>query len=181
MRWFRSTPPGDPLAVAMTGVKLGDRLLVLGCADVTVIAQLALKPGLTGRTCIVDEHADAVTRAAAAAQQEGGLVEPETAPLTMLPYDEGAFDLVVFNHALGKLPESRRPVHLGEARRVLRQGGRVIAIERAARGGLGALLGGGAVVPASEIERAFTGSGFRAVRTLAEREGLAFIEGAKRD
>ena len=180
MPWFRSTPPGDPLVVAMTGVKLGDRLLVVGCSEPKIIAQLALKPGLTGRACAVDEHAEAVTRAALVAQQEGALLETETVPPTLLPYDDGAFDLVVFNHALGKLPESRRAPVLAEARRVLRAGGRGIAIERAARSGLGALLGGQAV-PASDFERDLTQAGYRAVRTLAEREGLSFIEGAKRD
>src|SRR5688500_15959803 len=99
MRWFRSARPGDPLVVAMTGVKLGDRLLVVGCSDPMVIAQLALKPGLTGRTCAVDENADAVARAARTSAEEGALLETETAPPTMLPYDEGAFDIVVFNHA----------------------------------------------------------------------------------
>jgi ubiquinone/menaquinone biosynthesis C-methylase UbiE len=180
MRWFRSTQPGDSLAVAMTGVKLGDRLLVVGCADPKVIAQLALKPGLTGRTCVVDDNADAVARAARVAAEEGALVETETAPPSMLPYDASAFDLVVFNHALGNVPEPRRAVLLHEARRVLRNGGRCIAIERAVRGGLASLVGGHAV-PSSDIERDLTQANFRAVRTLAEREGLAFIEGAKRD
>ena len=180
MRWFRSAAPGDPLVVAMTGVKLGDRLLVVGCSDAKVIAQLALKPGLTGRTCAVDDNAEAVARASRIAAEEGALLEAETAPPTMLPYDGGAFDLVVFNHALGNVPEPRRAALLQEARRVLRNGGRCIAIERAVRGGLAALVGGSGV-PSSDIERDFTQSSFRATRTLAEREGLAFIEGAKRD
>ena len=180
MRWFHSTPPGDPLVVTMTGVKLGDRLLVVGCSDPKVIAQLALKPGLTGRTCAVDGNAEAVARAARISAEEGALVETETAPPTLLPYDDASFDIVVFNHVLGKVLEARRPPMLQEARRVLRRGGRCIAIERAARGGLATLVGGSGV-PSSDIERNVTESGFRAVRTLAEREGLAFIEGAKRD
>jgi hypothetical protein len=40
MRWFRK-PAGDPLAVSMSGLKLGDRLLVLGCSDPRLIAALA--------------------------------------------------------------------------------------------------------------------------------------------
>ena len=179
MRWFRSTPPGDPLVVAMTGVKLGDRLLVIGCTQPKIIAQLALKPGLTGRACAVDQHADTVARAGQVAAEEGALLETETAPPAMLPYEEGSFDLVVLNHAIGKLPDHRRAPILAEARRVLRDGGRCMAIEPAPRGGLGALLGGGGV-PGGEIERAFSGANFRAVRTLAEREGLSFVEGAKR-
>lgn len=180
MPWFRSSPPGDPLAVTMTGVKLGDRLLVIGCAEADLVAQLALKPGLTGRTCAVDENSAMSARANDAALREGALLEPETAPHTMLPHNDAAFDLVVVNHALRRLPPERRILVLNEARRVLRDGGRCVSIEPAARGGLATLISG-ARTSSAEIERAFTSAGFRAVRTLAEREGLSFVEGARRN
>jgi ubiquinone/menaquinone biosynthesis C-methylase UbiE len=163
----------------MTGVKLGDRLLVIGCTPAKLVAQLALKPGLTGRACALDENAAMSARAAEAALREGALLESETAPHTMLPHNDNAFDIVVMNHALGTVRAERRLLVLNEARRVLRDGGRCIAIEPAARRGLAALVSGSR--PAStEIEQALTAAGFRAVRTLAEREGLAFVEGAKR-
>lgn len=179
MGWFRASPPGDPLVVAMSGVKLGDRLLVVGGSHTKTVAHLALKPGLSGRAVVVDEDAATSSRAAEAATSEGALIESETAPLTMLPFDAGAFDLVVVNHVLAKVAENRRTQVLAEARRVLRDGGRLIAIEPATRGGLAALVGGG-TMPSSSIERELTTAGFRAVRTLAKRDGLAFIEGAKR-
>src|SRR5215207_1555377 len=59
MAWFKSSPPGDPLAVTMAGVKMGDRLLVIGCSDPKLVAQLALKPGISGRVCAVDADAAA--------------------------------------------------------------------------------------------------------------------------
>ena len=180
MGWFRASPPGDPLVVAMTGVKLGDRLLIMGGSHTKTVALLALKPGISGRAVVVDDDANAATRAAEAATAEGALIEGETAPLTMLPFDDASFDVVAVNHALGTVPEGRRHQALTEARRVLREGGRCVAIEPATRGGLAALVGGGAKMPVAEIERALTTAGFRAVRTLAERDGLAFIEGAKR-
>ena len=179
MGWFRASPPGDPLVVAMSGVKLGDRLLIIGGSHTNTVAHLALKPGISGRTVVVDEDAASASRAADAATSEGALIESETAPLTMLPFDEAAFDLVVVNQALSKVPDSRRNQALAEARRVLREGGRVIAIEPAARGGLAALIGS-AGMPSGDIERDLTAAGFRAVRTLAQREGLTFVEGAKR-
>ena len=163
----------------MTGVKLGDRLLIMGGSDAKTVALLALKPGISGRACVVDDDPAIAARAGEAATREGALIETEHAPITMLPYDAGAFDIVVLNHALGKLPDSRRAGALAEARRVLREGGRGVAIEPAARGGLAALIGGTRLA-SSDIERVMTDVGFRAVRTLAERDGLAFIEGAKR-
>lgn len=163
----------------MTGVRLGDRLLVIGSAQAKLVAQLALKPGLTGRACAVDKNPAMSARAADAALREGALLESETAPHTMLPHNDGAFDVVVVNHALSSLQPERRILLLNEARRVLRDGGRCVSIDPAARGGLASLVGGPRTSSA-EIERAFTSAGFRAVRTLAERDGLSFVEGARR-
>jgi ubiquinone/menaquinone biosynthesis C-methylase UbiE len=179
MGWFRAAAPGDPLVVAMTGVKLGDRLLVIGGSDAKTVAHLALKPGISGRACVVDEDGGTATRAGDFATREGALIEAETAPLTMLPYDDHAFDVVALNHALSKVTEPRRSGVLAEARRVLRDGGRCIAIEAGARGGLGSLFGA-ACLPPADLERALTAAGFRAVRTLAARERLVFVEGARR-
>ena len=151
----------------MTGVKLGDRLLIIGGGDLKLVAQLALKPGLTGRACLVDEREATSARAAQAALKEGALMESETASFAALPYPSDGFDLVVVNHALRELPSEKRVSVLAEARRVVRDGGRCIAVEKRGR--------------APEIEDAFRSAGYRGVRTLAEREGLAFIEGAKRN
>jgi hypothetical protein len=35
-------------------------------------------------------------------------------------------------------------------------------------------------MPSSEVEAAMESVGFRAVRTLAERQGMVFVEGARR-
>ena len=39
----------------MASIKLGDRLLIVGSSDIALIAALATKSGLTGRTCLVEE------------------------------------------------------------------------------------------------------------------------------
>ena len=62
MGWFRASPPGDPLVVAMTGVKLGDRLLIMGGSHTKTVAYLALKPGISGRVVVVDADASVSTR-----------------------------------------------------------------------------------------------------------------------
>ncbi len=179
MRWFKASAPRDPLAVTMTGVKLGDRLLVVGCGAAKLVAQLALKPGLTGRACAIDENPAMSARASNVAQREGALVEVETAPPTMLPHNDGSFDVVVLNHILGRLSVDRRVLVANEARRVLREGGRCISIESAARGGLAALVAGPGT-PSAEIERAFTQADLRAVHPIGESEGLSFVEGARK-
>jgi ubiquinone/menaquinone biosynthesis C-methylase UbiE len=179
MAWFKSSPPGDPLAVTMAGVNMGDRLIVIGCSNPKLVAELALKPGISGRVCAVDADAAAATRAGESATREGALIEAETAPHTMLPYDNGSFDVAVLAYVLGNLPHQGRIATITEARRVLRAGGRCVGIETAARGGLAALARSPRI-SASEVEEAFRSAGLRAVRTLAERDGIAFIEGANR-
>src|SRR5579871_5290645 len=66
MAFFRKSAPTDPLAVTMTGVKLGDRFLAIGLGDPRLTAALAAKAGLTGRACAVD--ADPVRLKAGAAE-----------------------------------------------------------------------------------------------------------------
>lgn len=183
MFWLKKAAPAEPLAVSMAGVKLGDRLLVVGCTDGSLIAQLAVKTGLTGRACAVDEDAARAARAASTAEREGALIESFTAPWTELPLEPGAFDLVVIRDVLPSLEMHRRLAALGEVLRVMRPGGRCIAIEGGGRGGLGALFSSQAAnaeyASGGGAERAMTSAGFRAVRTLAERGSLTFVEGVK--
>ena len=181
MRWFRK-PGGDPLAVSMSGLKLGDRLLILGCADTALAATLASKVGLTGRACLLDESADRVTAAAAAVEQEGALVENFAAPMAALPFEGGSFDVVVARNVFPAIPAASRTAVVREVTRVVRPGGRCIVIDDAVRGGWGGLIGGQAGKddgPGPAAVALLTGAGFRAVRTLAEREGVVFVEGVK--
>jgi ubiquinone/menaquinone biosynthesis C-methylase UbiE len=177
---LRNIASGEPLMVTMAGVRMGDRLLILGGDAPGGIAELALKPGMTGRTCIVDEDAERVSRAAALAEREGALVEQQTAPITAVPYDAGMFDVVVVNHLLARLDAGRRSQCLTEATRVVRGGGRCVVIQPGPKGGILGLLSGAARMTPGEVEALLSEAGFRAVHTLAEREGLLFVEGARR-
>jgi SAM-dependent methyltransferase len=181
MAWFRKTTL-DPLAVSMSGLKLGDRLLVLGCSDTALAAALARKVGLTGRACLVDESADRLNRAAVAVKQEGALVESFTSSMSALPFDAGSFDVVVARNVFPSMAASTRAAVVHEVTRVLRAGGRCIVIDDLPRGGLGGLIGGHRSAdgsPGSIAVPLLTGAGFRGVRTLAEREGYVFVEGVK--
>ena len=181
--WFRKTTPSEPLAVAMSGVKLGDRLLVIGCSDPVLIAQLAVKTGLTGRSCAADENGTLVASAARAVEREGALLETFTAPGMMLPLASGAFDVVIIRDVLGRLDDTRRSACVGEALRVLRPGGRCVDISAAARSGLASLVQQRSASPdyvaSGGAEAALRAGGFRAVRQLASRGRLQFVEGIK--
>ncbi|PYR61837.1 MAG: hypothetical protein DMF85_01190 [Acidobacteria bacterium] len=184
MPWFRKTAPADPLAVSMTGVKLGDRVLVIGAGDPALIAALGAKAGLTGTTCGVDSDESRVEHARHAVEREGVLADFTRAPLSMLPYDDASFDIVVIRDALPSLAPEDRMRCLRETRRVLRTGGRVMVIETAARAGIAVLISRRTMnehyVKTGGAKRALEAERFLAVRVLAEREGLVFVEGAKR-
>ena len=154
-----------------------------------LIAALAIKSGLTGRACAVDESAERAQSAGQVALSEGALVEVSQADLYALPFDPGAFDLVVLRDVLAAHADNRRLAVIQEAHRVLRSGGRCMVINTsgAPSSGLSALFNtqrARATIQESADANALTAllktRGFVAVRTLAEREGLVFIEGVNK-
>ena len=178
----------DPylLIVGMTGVKMGDAFLQIGCAHGGRLAAVAGKVGLSGRAAVVAPEETSAARARTAAEDAGVLVEVEVAPPTALPLNDGEFDLAVVDDTAGLFGTMRpegRVAAIRELIRVLRPGGRVLVIGAAPRGGLGALLSrtqsGPPFVASGDANKALEADGFKAVRTLAEREGLVFVEGVK--
>lgn len=180
MRWLRKST-SEPLAVSMSGIKLGDRLLIVGGSDVPLVTALAGKAGLTGRACVVDESEAVRSRTASAVEREGVLIETFAAPFHALPFEPDAFDAVVIRNVLPSLSSDARARALDEVLRVARPGGRCIVIDDGRRGGIAGLVRGTAAGSYGEGGAAalLTAAGFRGVRTLAEREGLVFVEGVK--
>ncbi len=178
----------DPylLITGMTGVKMGDRFVQVGCANGGRLAAIALKVGLSGRAAVVAPDEASAARARKAAEQAGVLVEIEVAPPTRLPLTDDDFDLAVVDDTAGLFGAMRpedRVAAIRELVRVLRPGGRVLVVGAAPRGGLGAVLSrtqnGPPFVASGDATKSLEADGFRAVRTLAEREGLVFVEGIK--
>jgi ubiquinone/menaquinone biosynthesis C-methylase UbiE len=178
MKIFRQGPGPHHLAVSMIGVKLGDRLLQIGCGDGGLFAALAAKTGLTGRAVAIDSSDEAVARATRAAEREGVLVEISSAPLAPLPFATGSFDVVVLLDSLRPLTPEARTALLAEVSKVLRAGGRAIIVEAAARSGLAALIGPRSD-PQYSAQEWLRSAGFKAVRIVAERDGQRFVEGVR--
>jgi hypothetical protein len=173
----------------MTGVTLGDRLLLVGCTDAALMGAIGSKVGLSGRMCaIVPDEAHA-GRARRAADKSGFLLELETGALGTFPFEDGAFNLIVVDNQDGLLSSMRpeqRVATLQEACRTLGARGRIVIVERGERGGLGALFGSPAAAPVDPHYKSSGGAlaaleaeGFRAVRLLAERDGVSFFEGVR--
>ncbi|MDK2974859.1 MAG: hypothetical protein PWP08_1230 [Methanofollis sp.] len=75
----------------------------------------------------IDLSGGMLSKAVAKAQEKGYPIDFRTGDAEDLPFEDESFDVVVERHLLWTLPEGRRA--LGEWRRVLRKGGRVIVID----------------------------------------------------
>ena len=162
----------DPLHVSMTGVRMGERFLQIGCHDRSLLSGLAAKVGLSGTAAVAAFDDAEAKRAGGVGAKIGALIETHKIEGRALPFDSHQFDMVVVddtNGAFAAIAGDVRADYLKEARRTVRQGGRIEIIE-------------GAETPrpsAYSALRDLEAAGFRPVRLLAERDGFRFIEGLR--
>lgn len=184
MAIFRRGSGRHAVAVAMTGVKLGDRLLQIGCSDPSLLAAIASKVGLSGRACVAAASEVEADRARKGGERRGILLEVEKTTPESLPFGDNSFDLVVVDNLGGwfsKMKPESRVRCLQHAHRTLVPRGRIVVIERAPRAGLGGLFRPSPIDPhygsSGGAQTALKAEGFTAVRHLAERDGMSFFEG----
>jgi ubiquinone/menaquinone biosynthesis C-methylase UbiE len=187
-RFLRTSSVGvEPLAVTMSGVRLGERALQIGLDEPHIAATIAAKTGMTGQATIVVADETAATAARRAIVEAGGLGDVHVVEsLYPLPFPDESYDAVVVHTARGLLASLAADVReraLAECRRVLRVGGRMIALEAGSRTGLRGLFGGAkrdaSYEAAGGTAAALDRVGFRPVRILGDRQGYRFIEGLK--
>jgi SAM-dependent methyltransferase len=180
---FRRMRAMDPLQVAMTGVRMGERYVQVFCNDQTLTRGLAAKTGLSGVAALAAPDEQQAARARGAAAKEGVLIDLKIAAPGELDWPDGTFDMAVIDNtgdSFSTLSGDVRDRLLQSVRRVLRDGGRVELIER-----LGGGLFGASVHPPETYtqiggaEGALRAAGFKPVRTLAEKDGYRFVEGLK--
>ena len=148
--------------------------------DPGVAGAIAAKVGLSGSAAAAVIDDDAAEKMRRAASGAGVLVDIQVTALEQLPFDDGAFDVVLVHSARGQLAQLDSAAVTGAVRqwhRVLRRGGRVVVIEPGQRTGIGALLGGSATAAATIP--ALEAGGFRPVRVVGDLEGLKFTEGLR--
>lgn len=161
----------DPLQVSMTGVRMGERFLQIGCYDKALLSGLAAKVGLSGTAAVAVFDDEQSKRAAAVGAKVGALIETKTIAARALPFDSDQFDMVVVDDTSGafaSIEEDARVDYLRDARRAVREGGRIEIVERTK------------MLPQNyDALRDLTTAGFKPVRVLAERNGLRFVEGLR--
>ena len=161
----------DPLHVSMTGVRMGERFLQIGCSDKALLSGLASKVGLSGTAMVATFDEDEENRVDGVSGKIGALIERQPIGSGVLPFESDLFDMVVVDDTGGRfaaLAEHRRLELLREARRVVRRGGRIDIVE-----------GAGTRAAQYDALRDLETAGFKPARLLAEREGFRFLEGLR--
>ena len=178
---------GDPhlLAVSMTGVKLGDRVVFVGAPNPGRVAAIAARVGLSGHAAAAVPDEQSAARLARAAAAAGVLVDADLSDPRTLPYRDAEFDLAVVDDTGGlleQLGDGDRASVARQIARIVRPGGRVVVLGGGQPDGLARLRSktpASPLVVSGAVTALLGANGFGIVRTLAEREGLVFVEGLK--
>lgn len=179
---FRRRENPFALVVGMAGVQMGDRVVQIGCANAPQLAAIASKVGLSGRAVAVVPDSGAGAEIEKAAMRAGVLIEVTVSPLVRLPVEDGGFDVAVIDDTGVSFTQSApadQHALIRETLRVLRPAGRLMIIGAIARTGLSAALRRGPALVSTDPTPTLQADGYRAVRVLAERDGLIFYEGMK--
>lgn len=127
--WVINTPYRRILAAAaITGQ---DRVLDLGCGIGNILIALAERTDFTHPLQGVDVSPDLIRIGEHEAARAGlnDRIRLQVAPATRLPFDEGAFDVVLTSHVLKHLDDEALLASFREIARVLRPGGRFLLWE----------------------------------------------------
>jgi ubiquinone/menaquinone biosynthesis C-methylase UbiE len=168
----------EQAAVAMLGIRPGDRVLVLGAGRPDLAGAVGAVTGLNGHTTVVVPDKQAESAIDTGAARAGALVEVVLAPATMLPLDPHSVDMAILPVGLAGLG-AEGPSVLAEAIRVVRPGGRISICEPLPRQGLFRLAHTGPVVDTAVVISRLTAAGLRAARHLGDLEGTAYFEAAR--
>ena len=123
-------PAMDPLQVSMTGVRMGERFLQIGCHDRSLLSGLAAKVGLSGTAAVAALNDEQARRAASIGAKVGALIEVQNIEEGRpWPFGDGQFDMVVVDDTAGGFGDLDQPAQiLRNALSSLRPGGRLSLI-----------------------------------------------------
>jgi SAM-dependent methyltransferase len=167
------TAPANRIAVQRLAVRAGESVLEIGCGHGRTLAALAETPGafLAGI-----DPSDVMVRVARKRMQrwiDAGHAQVTLASSAQIPHPDARFDAALAVHVVYFWSEPR--VDLGEIRRVLRPGGRLLLGYRPRDEHTVAALPATvyALRTADEIEKLLDESGFVAIRSTVQAIGSA--------
>ena len=151
--------------LSLAKLQPGETVLDVGCGTGTLAIAAKRHVGASGSVTGVDPAAEMIERAIRKASRANADVAFRTAAAEELPFANRTFDVVLSSLMLHHLPRETRRAGVAEMKRVLRPGGRLLAIDfgRASgsgkRGFLAHIHGHGGVDP-SALVALVTDAGF---------------------
>ena len=120
--------------VQLARLDRGDAVLDVGCGTGSLAMTARARVGGTGEVCGIDPSPEMVARARRKAARAGVDVRFETGAVEALPFPDTTFDVVLSTLMLHHLAADGREQGLGEIARVLKAGGRFLAVDFGAGG-----------------------------------------------
>ncbi len=113
----------------LAGLKPGESILDIGCGTGTLAIAAKRRVGAAGRVYGVDASPEMLARAGKKADKAGAEVVFQNGIVEALPFPDGQFDAVLSTVMLHHLGRKARLQCANEVRRVLKPGGRVLAVD----------------------------------------------------
>lgn len=110
-------------------LQAGESVLDVGCGTGSLAIEAKRAVRSVGLVHGVDASPEMIAHARRKARKDGLDVVLATAPAQALPFPDGQFDVVVTSMVIHHLPRGSREQCAREMRRVVRPGGRVLAID----------------------------------------------------
>ena len=153
--------------VRLAGLKPGSDVLDIGCGTGTLAIAATRHVGTTGGVTGIDASLSMIARANRKAEKASARATFQVAVAEALPFPDRRFDVVFSTLMLHHLPRKTRQECAKEIERVLKIGGRVVAVDfgRTERRGLLAHFHRHGHVAIEDIVNLFVAAGLTATRT----------------
>jgi ubiquinone/menaquinone biosynthesis C-methylase UbiE len=152
--------------IRLAGLEIGNEVLDIGCGTGTLAIAATRHVGATGAVTGIDASPPMIARATRKAKTAGAPATFQVAVAESLPFPDRRFDVVFSTLMLHHLPRKTRQRCAREIGRVLKVGGRVVAVDfgRAKRRGLLAHFHRHGHVEVEDIVKLFVDAGLTPTR-----------------